>query len=300
MKILLSGSHGLIGSALLKSPSGQKQNFIRLVRKKPVQPSSEIFWDPKNRILDPASLEGFDAVIHLAGENIAGRWSAEKKRRVRESRVKGTQFLTEALSKLEKPPSVVLCASAAGFYGDRGEEILTEESPAGTGFLADLCREWEAAADPARKKGIRVIHLRLGIVLSQEGGALGKMLLPFKLGLGGVLGSGRQYISWIALEDVVQAIFHILYHENLKGPVNAVSPQPVTNREFTKTLGKVLGRPTFLSIPAFAAKLVFGEMAEEALLASERVNPKRLVDSGFEFKHPQLEGALRTLLEKKS
>jgi len=235
--------------------------------------------------------------VHLAGDNIAsGRWTDAKKASIRDSRVQGTTVLCEALAQLVKPPKVLLCASAIGYYGDRGETIFREESPPGTGFLAEVCQAWEAATAPAVQRGIRVVRLRFGIVLSPTGGPLAKMLTPFRLGLGGVVGAGKQYMSWIALDDVLGVIQHALSTETLQGPVNVVAPQPVTNQEFTTTLGKVLRRPTRLSMPAFAARLIFGEMADALLLASTRVLPARLVASEYTFHYPALEEALQHLL----
>jgi hypothetical protein len=240
-----------------------------------------------------------DAIVHLAGENIAGgRWTAARKARIRDSRVIGTRTLCETLARLSQPPKVLVSASAIGYYGDRGAEPLWENSTFGTGFLADVCRAWEEATQPAVQKGIRVVLLRLGIVLSPAGGALAKMLLPFKLGLGGVLGRGNQYMSWIALDDVAGAMAHTLVTDTLQGPVNAVAPYPVTNREFTRTLGRILRRPTVFPLPAFAARLVFGEMADALLLASTRVEPKRLLATQYVFRYPELDGALRHLLGK--
>jgi hypothetical protein len=235
--------------------------------------------------------------VHLAGENIAaGRWTVEKKARIRDSRVKGTKTLCEALAQLSQPPKVLVSASAIGYYGDRGAELLWENSALGTGFLAEVCQAWEEATRPAMEKGIRVVLLRIGVVLSPAGGALAKMLLPFKLGLGGIIGSGKQYMSWIALDDVVGTIDHVLITDTLQGPVNAVAPHPVTNSEFTKTLRRVLRRPTLFPMPAFAARLAFGEMADELLLASTRVEPKRLIATEYRFRYPELEDALRHLL----
>jgi hypothetical protein len=235
--------------------------------------------------------------VHLAGDNIAsGRWTAAKKVSIRSSRVQGTTVLCEALAQLVKPPKVLLSASAIGYYGDRGETTLREASPPGTGFLAEVCQAWEAATAPAVQRGIRVVHLRFGIVLSPAGGVLAKLLTPFRLGLGGVVGTGKQYMSWIALDDVLGVIQHALNTETIQGPVNVVAPQPVTNQEFTTTLGKVLRRPTRLPLPAFAAHLLFGEMADALLLASTRVMPARLVASEYTFRHPALEAALQRLL----
>jgi uncharacterized protein (TIGR01777 family) len=298
MNILVTGSSGLIGSALLPFLTTGGHQVTRLVRSQPRAGEMAVRWDPDAGALDPKSLEGVDAVVHLAGENIAARWTAAKKRQIRDSRVKGTRLLSDTLARLETPPKVLVCASAIGYYGDRGEEVLTEESAAGSGFLAEVCRAWEGAAEPARQKGIRVVHLRFGVVLSPAGGALAKMLPPFRLGLGGPLGHGRQYMSWIAIDDAVGAIQHALNVAALQGPTNAVAPSPVTNQQFTKTLGKVLGRPTLFPMPAFAARLMFGEMADELLLASARVQPTKLLSTGYAFRYPDLEAALRHLLGK--
>jgi len=298
MDILVSGSRGLIGSALVSFLTAEGHRVIPLVRSKPDSPAADaVRWDPEAGRIDPVGLEGLDAAVHLAGENLAeGRWTAEKKARIRDSRVRGTQLLCAALAGLEQPPQVLIGASAIGYYGDRGEETLTEESEPGSGFLADVCREWEAATEPATQRGIRVVNLRFGMVLSATGGALATMLPPFRKGVGGVLGNGKQFMSWIALDDVVGVIYHALLTPSLQGPVNAVSPHPVTNRQFTRILGKVLRRPTLLALPAFAARLAFGEMADALLLASARVEPTRLLETGFAFRYPELEGALRHLL----
>lgn len=298
MKVLVSGSSGFIGSALVSSLVANGHNVTRLIRAQPKPGAAEVRWDPAAGTIDAAGLEGHDAVVHLAGERILGRWTAAKKARIRDSRVKGTQLLAEALSKLARPPKVLLCASAIGYYGNRGDELLREESVLGTGFLSEVCREWEAASQAAAQKGIRVVQLRIGVVLSPAGGALGQMLLPFKLGLGGRLGTGKQYMSWIAIDDLLGIMQHALATESLRGPVNGVAPRPVTNLEFTKTLGRVLSRPTIFPMPAFAARLVFGEVADEILLGSQRVEPARLAASGYKFRHPELEGALRHLLRK--
>jgi uncharacterized protein (TIGR01777 family) len=269
----------------------------RLVRSTPRPGQADIPWNPAARSIGTPALEGLDAVVHLAGDNIAsGRWTAAKKASIRNSRVQGTTVLCEALAQLVKPPKVLLSASAIGYYGDRGETILREESPPGTGFLAEVCQVWEAATAPAAQRGIRVVHLRFGMVLSPAGGALAKMLTPFRLGLGGVIGTGKQYMSWIALDDVLGAIHHALHTETLQGPVNVVAPSAVTNREFTTTLGKVLRRPTWLPLPAFAVRLMFGEMGDALLLASTRVTPARLMASGYTFQYPELEKALQHLL----
>ena len=299
MKILVTGSTGLIGSALVPHLGDDGHAVTRLLRSRVSPGEKGILWDIQSGTLDPAPLEGFDAVVHLAGENIgAGRWSLTRKAIIRDSRVKGTRLLSETLARLEQPPKVLVCASAMGFYGDRAEEILNEESSGGTGFLPDLCREWEAASEPAAEKGIRVVHLRIGLVLSAQGGALKKMLPPFKMGVGGRLGSGKQYMSWIALDDLVGVIEHVIRNDTLAGPVNAATPNPVTNQEFTKTIGRVLGRPTVFPVPSFAVRLLFGEMGDALLLASARLEPARLAASGFAFRYPELEPALRHVLNK--
>ena len=289
MKIALTGSSGLVGSALVPSLIRAGHDVVRLRR--PAQ------WDFEKHTADMAAFAGADAVVHLAGENIAsGRWTAARKQRILDSRVLGTKLIAETISGMERPPRVLVSASAVGYYGDRGSEVLREESPPGTSFLSDVCRQWEAATDAATRKGIRVVHLRTGIVLSDKGGAMAKMLPPFKLGLGGKIGSGNQYWSWVSLDDVCAAIFHCIQEAELRGAVNIVSPSPVTNRDFTKALGRVLGRPTVVPLPAFAARLVLGEMADELLLASARVEPAKLIASHFVFHHRELQPTLRQLL----
>jgi uncharacterized protein (TIGR01777 family) len=296
MNILVTGASGLIGSALVSSLTAIGHGVTRLVRAQTTFAEPAARWDPRAGTIDANAFGGVDAVVHLAGENIAQRWTPARKADIRDSRVKGTQVLCEALARLASPPKVLVSASAIGYYGDRGEEILTETSPPGRGFLAEVCRAWEAATEPAQQHGIRVVSLRFGVVLSSAGGALAKMLPPFRLGLGGVLGSGRQYMSWIALDDVVGAIQQAIVSEALRGPTNAVAPRAITNQEFTKVLGKTVGRPTVLPLPAFAARLMFGEMADELLLASTRVEPAKLLASGYQFRYPELEHALRHLL----
>lgn len=278
MKIAVTGSGGLIGSELVPFLAASGHGVVRV-------PRGEF-----------AAADGCDAVVHLAGENIAGRWTAAKKRKIYESRQQGTQALCETLARMAKWPGVLVCASAVGIYGDRGEELITEESAAGCGFLANVCRDWEAATEGAARAGICVVNLRIGVVLSPRGGALGKTLLPFKLGLGGVIGDGRQYWSWIAIDDMVGVVLHILMDGRLRGPVNAVAPKPVTNGEYTKTLGRVLRRPTVLPLPAVVARLAFGEMADAALLGGARVLPRQLQETGYEFRFTELEGALRHML----
>ena len=294
MRIAITGASGLVGSALVPALHASGHETLRLVRREP-RASDERRFDPARRALDAASLEGVDAVVHLAGENIAGRWTDAKKARLFESRVGPTRFLAETLAGLARKPRVLVSASAVGYYGDRGSAWLSETEPPGTDFFGRLCAEWEAAATPAAQAGIRVVHPRTAIVLSPTGGALATMLAPFGLGLGGVLGSGRQYFSWIALDDMVGVLQHLLEHAELVGPVNAASPTPVTNAELTKTLGRVLRRPTLLPVPRFALRIALGEMAD-AVLASARLRPQRLADSGYAFRFPELEGALRHVL----
>ena len=298
MNILVSGSTGLVGSSLLLYLGSKGHQIKTLVRQKPSHPS-QIYWNPLESGPAVEALEGVEAVIHLAGEGIAsGRWTEAKKRAIRESRELGTRILSESLARMQKPPKVFVCASAIGYYGDRGADVLTENAAAGTGFLPEVCKAWETATAPAAQKGIRVVNLRFGIILSPNGGALAKMLLPFKMGVGGILGSGVQYMSWIALGDILGIIAFAMTSDFLRGPVNAVAPQPVTNAEYTKTLGRVLKRPTIFPMPAFAARLAFGEMADALLLSSARVEPAALLRSGYRFQWGELEGALRHLLKK--
>ena len=295
--VAVTGASGLIGSALVTGLTSAGHRVVRVVRgagAASVAGQRLARWDPESGALEPSALAGADAVVHLAGESVAGgRWTEAKKRRIRSSRVDVTRRLAEALPRLERPPRLLVSASAVGYYGDRGSEILREDSSPGPGFLAEVCREWEAATDPAARAGIRVVRLRIGMVLSRRGGALGAMLTPFRLGAGGPVGSGVQWVSWIAIDDLVGAILHALATESLAGPVNAVAPEPVTNRELARTLGRVLRRPALLPLPAVAARLLFGQMADELLLASARVEPARLRATGFTFRHARLEDALR-------
>lgn len=296
MKILISGSTGMIGSELIAALLAQGDHVTRLVRTPGKYREPAVMWNPEVGTLNSSACEGFDAVVHLAGENIAKRWTAAQKARIKSSRVQGTTLLSSTLAKLHKPPRVLVSASAMGYYGDRDSEILREDSKPGTGFLAETCVAWEESAAPAGQAGIRVVHPRLGIVLASRGGALQKMLLPFKLGLGGVMGNGKQYWSWVVLEDVIGGILHCLRTESLRGPVNVVAPHAVTNREFTKALGRVLSRPTIFPIPGFGVRLLLGEMADDLLLASARIEPTQLIASGYKFRHTEVETALRALL----
>ena len=298
MNVLISGSSGLVGSALIPELEERGHRVVRLVRGEGYS-GDAVSWDPSAGTIDTEALAASrpGGVVHLAGESIAaGRWTERKKQRILKSRTEGTRLLARALAALPEPPEVMVSASASGFYGSRGDETLTEASDSGDSFLARVCREWETAAQPARAAGIRVVHPRLGIVLSAEGGALATTLPIFKLGGGGRVGSGRQFWPWVALDDVVGAIVHVLEDEKLRGPVNVSAPTPHRNSEYTRVLGRVLGRPTVVPLPAPAARLVLGEMADELLLASARMKPERLKKGGYEFRYPQLEGALKHLL----
>ncbi|HEX5702835.1 MAG TPA: TIGR01777 family oxidoreductase [Pyrinomonadaceae bacterium] len=295
MRIAIAGASGLVGSTLIPELESDGHEIVRLVRSTPK--AGEIEWHPNQDEINPATLDGFEAIINLAGESIAeGRWTDEKKKRIRDSRVNGTHLISEAIAKLATKPRVFLCASATGIYGDRGDETLDEQSESGGGFLAGVCREWEKASEPASNAGVRVVNLRFGPILARAGGMLEKMLTPFKMGLGGKIGSGKQYISWVAIDDVVAAIKLALNDESIRGPLNIVSPKPVTNERFTRALGEALSRPTVMSMPAFAARLAFGEMADEMLLVSQHVVPKRLTAAGFQFVYPTLQNALHHYL----
>ena len=301
-RILFSGASGMLGTALRHSLAAKCETY-QLIRSHP-ESHKEIVWNPESELpfAETSALEGFSAVIHLSGANLAGkRWTPAYKRELVESRVTTTQSLSQALASLRQPPQVYIVASASGIYGDRGDELLNESSAPGQGFLADLCRAWEQAAAPAKEAGIRVIHLRTGVVIGPDtgsgGGALAKMLPIFRLGLGGPLGSGRQWMSWIALPDWVAAVHFLLKQESLAGPINLVSPNPVTSTRFAHALGHAVHRPAILRAPAFALRLAMGQMADEALLASERVIPKRLLDAGFTFRDPTINEALRAALD---
>lgn len=297
MKVLITGSSGLIGSALIESLAADGHEVIRLPRKSSGEDS--LGWDPENGVIDLAGAGDITAVVHLAGDNIAqGRWNDRKKGRILDSRVRGTKLLAECVVGLDHKPRIIVSASAVGIYGDRGAELVDESSEPGNGFLADVCKQWEGAMAAAVDAGIRVANVRFGVVLSAAGGALKKMLLPFRMGLGGVVGSGKQYMSWVSIDDVVGMIQFVIANDSVRGPVNLVSPNAVSNHEFTKTLGRVLHRPTILPMPACAARIAFGEMANELLLASTRVVPKKLMDSGYKFRHAELREALEHLLKR--
>ncbi len=298
MKILISGASGLVGTHLIPTLLAKGHEIYKLVRKTP-KSSDEIQWEAEKGFseTEQAKLENFDAVMHLAGDNVASEnWSDEKKRKIKDSRVVGTRVLVDALKRAQNPPKIFVSASATGFYGNRKDEILTEDSRQGAGFLTDVCTAWEDEIEKAEEFA-RVVFLRIGVVLAKDGGALEKMLMPFKFGVGGTIGSGKQWMSWIALDDLIKLIHFALENETLRGAVNAVAPNPVTNEEFTKMLGKALHRPTVLPIPTFAIKLMFGEMGETLLLQGARVLPKRLLDAGFEFQFSNLEEAMEHVLK---
>jgi uncharacterized protein (TIGR01777 family) len=291
-RIALTGATGLVARALIPTLAAQGHQVTRIIRCRSAARDGDIVWDSERAPPDVHALEGFDAIVHLAGEPVATRWTTAVKTRIRQSRVDTTRMLAETIARLDRPPRVFASASGIGYYGDRGDEILDETSAPGRGFLADVSQEWERATTPAQTPTTRTTSLRFGVILG-SGGALARMLPAFRLGAGGMLGSGRQWMSWIALADAVAAIHFALTHETLTGPVNVVAPVPVTNADFTHTLGRVLGRPTAVPIPTFALKLLFGEMATETLLTSERVIPGKLTRAGFTWDYPDLESALR-------
>ena len=298
MTILVTGGSGLIGRRLIPSLEQWGHRVLRLVRSRDLAGDRAVYWSTSEGGFEWDEPGSIDAVVHLAGESILGRWTGAKKARIRDSRVDPTRKLSVFLAGLATPPSVLVCASATGYYGHRGDEPLGEASPPGEGFLPEVSRQWEAATDPARDAGIRVVNLRIGMVLTPEGGALAAVRTPFRLALGGKVGDGRQYMSWITRDDLVSVIRYALESDVLAGPVNAVSPQSVTNAEFTRTLGRALHRPTPFSVPAFAVRLLFGQMGSDLLLSSARVEPQRLLDAGFQFEHADLEAALNDLLKK--
>lgn len=295
MRVAITGSHGLIGSAVASALRARGDGVVRVVRGDAGSPA-DVVWDPAGGRIDAPRLEGIDAVVHLAGETLASRWTPEQKEAIRGSRLLGTDLLARALAGLATRPRVLVSVSAVGVYGNRGDELLTESSAPGTGFLADVCRGWEAAADPARLAGIRVTHPRFGVVLAGSGGILARIVPIFRLGAGGPLGHGRQYLPWVAIDDAVGAILLALDRDELDGPLNVVAPHPLTNREFTSALGHVLGRPAVIPVPAPALRALFGEMADEALLASQRVEPVRLAGAGYAHRFGELDSALRHVL----
>jgi uncharacterized protein (TIGR01777 family) len=297
MKILITGSHGLVGKALISELVKDGHEIVSLVRHKS-EGASEIEWHPNQRSIDSERVSGFDVVVHLAGESIAsGRWTDEKKRKIRESRVDGTTLLSRALAQSSKAPAAFISASAIGYYGNRADELLNEKSAPGNDFLAEVCVAWERATGEAEARGVRTVHARFGIILDQEGGALAKMLTPFRMGVGGRIGDGKQWMSWIALVDVLKGLKFVIENESIAGPVNFVAPNPVTNGEFTKTLGDALSRPTLFPMPSFAVRLAFGEMADALLLSSAKVEPKRLQESGYRFEFENLQPALAAILK---
>ena len=302
MDVAVTGSSGFIGSALRPALEKAGHRVVRVVRSSAANSAGSIRWDPAGGTIDAAGLEGLDAVVHLAGEGIGEkRWNDDQRARILGSRVQGTTLLADTLAKLQRPPATLVSGSAVGYYGDRGDETLTEDSPSGGGFLADVVRQWEAATAPAEEAGIRVAHLRTGIVLSPAGGALKKMIGPFKLGLGGRMGSGRQWMSWVAIDDEVGAIIHLLTSDRLAGPVNATAPNPVTNGDLSRALGQAVGRPTLMPLPAPALKLALGaQMADELILGGQRALPSRLLADGYTFAAPDIDTALRHLLRTAS
>jgi uncharacterized protein len=295
MRVIVSGADGLVGTALRATLEVDGHDFTRLVRGRPAGPH-EVFWDPTQGRIDRVGLEGHDAIVHLAGESLVGRWSEEKKRRIRDSRVRGTRLLVGAVCELATPPRVLVSASAVGYYGHRGSAVLRETDPPGTGFLPGVCQEWEAEAEPVLMAGIRLVLLRSGLILARQGGALATMLPVFRRGLGGILGDGSQWMSWISLRDAVGVIRFALDTDALQGAVNNVAPHPVTNACFTRALGRALSRPAFLRLPGFAMRIVLGDMANELLLASTRAEPSLLAATGYRFRDPTLERTLGRLV----
>lgn len=294
MRILVSGASGLVGSALIERLTADAHTVVRLVRAASAAASGDVLWDPTQGVFDGMAAEGADAVVHLAGENVAsGRWTATRRTAIRESRVRGTALVADTLARLRQPPATLVCASAVGVYGDRGDETLTESSAAGTGFLAEVCQAWEQATLPAAAAGIRVVQLRFGVVLSASGGALARMLVPFRLGAGGRLGSGRQWMSWITLDDAVGSVLHALTTADCRGPVNAVAPSPVRNADFTRALARAVHRPAVFPVPGVVLKTLLGDMASELLLSSQRVEPAMLLQTGYGFQHAAVGPALQ-------
>ncbi len=295
MRVLISGASGLIGTALTSRLEAAEMEVMRLTRQSvDEEDDRQIYWHPESGTLDAERIEGFRTVVHLAGESVAdGKWDEDKKRRIMDSRVTSTTLLCRVLANLKDKPRMLICASAIGYYGDRGEEELTEASEPGNGFLSEVCQAWEQAVQPAEEAGIKIVHLRIGMVLSSHGGALKRMLPPFRLGLGGPVGGGQQWMSWIALNDLTGVILHCMNSRRVTGVINAVAPNPVLNREFAHALGKALNKPAITPVPAFAIKIALGEMGRELVLASTRVKPERLEQAGFEWEHPEIDSALQ-------
>ena len=296
MKVLVTGSNGLVGREVVSRLTGAGHYVVRMVRNNPNRARGDILWDPVTGHIERSSLIDIEGVVHLAGENLLGIWTKNKRERIHKSRVVATEYLCEALASLTPRPKTLIAASAIGYYGSQGDTRLTEVSPSGKGFLAQLCREWEDATAIARNAGIRVVNMRLGIVLSPRGGALASMLPPFKIGLGGPLGFGRNYMSWISIDDLVDAILFVLEQTTISGAVNMTSPDPLTNKDFTKSLAKALHRPAFLPVPTLLLKALPGNMAEETMLSSARVEPAKLLRAGFKFQHPTLDAALQSII----
>ncbi len=296
LRIAVTGATGFLGSVLEPALTAAGYKVVRISRREPRPGSSDLQWDPSNGLLDAQGLTGVHGVIHLAGENIAQRWTDDARRRIRESRTQGTGLVARTIAGLDNPPPVLLSASAVGYYGARGDEELDEDSAPGSGFLAGVVQAWEASAQPAREAGVRVVHPRLGVLLGEGGGVLERLVPPFRLGLGGQVGDGQQWMSWIARSDAVAALLFLLQSGTLDGPVNVVAPEPVRNDDFTTALGHAVNRPTLGFVPAFALRAVYGQMAEETLLAGQRVRPARLQEAGFRFRHPEIEEALRAEL----
>jgi uncharacterized protein len=300
VRVLISGATGLIGGALTRALARAGHDVTRLTRGRPRDPS-EFRWDPAAESVDPVALAGREAVVHLAGASIAGgHWTAARRAEILASRRSGTRAIALAMANADPPPRVLVSVSAIGFYGDRGDERLDERSAPGSGFLAEVVRAWEAAAGPAAEAGVRVVHPRLGVVLDARGGALPPLALPFRLGMGGPIGSGRQWVSWVTLHDVIRALDYALSHNTLDGPLNVVSPRPVTQFELSRALGRVLRRPSLVSVPSWVIRAALGEMGRELLLFSQRVAPVALADAGFRFDHPEIEDALRSVLRSDS
>lgn len=298
MKVLVSGATGLLGAHLVPTLEAEGHDVRRLTRRP--RRATDVSWDPSHGTLDTKALADIEAVVHFAGENIAdGRWTAARKRRILDSRVQGTSLLARLCAETASTHTLI-SASAIGFYGDRGDAVVDETSAPGTGFLAEVCQAWERATDPARDAGVRTANLRFGAVLADGGGMLAKMLPPFRLGVGGIVGPGTQWLSWVSVDDVVAATLHVLQRSDLAGPINVTAPEPVTNRSFTKALGRHLGRPTIAPLPAFVARLALGELADELLLASTRVTPKRLLESGYTFRTPTVDSAFDRVIRRGS